>query len=184
MKLERITYATASHEFEDAWNQGVDALERIDKSIAKMLKALEAEKMPRGKAIDKIAKDHKHLQGFSRRAIYRALPDDDKRPYKKPELAAATIVPTGTFEISQEKPVKNEIIEVSPADADALMPQIKASPLPYEVEISGEWLHANIHKLQAAARAGIKGYFSVYNGEVVGFESAAERRNRKVAIKV
>lgn len=180
MPLERITYQSASHEFEDAWKQGVDALERIDKSIAKMLKALEAEKMPRGKAIDKMVKDHKHLQGFSRRTIYRALGEDDKRPYKKPELAAATNVPSGTIEKSQETVPKAEIIDISPSDAEALMPHIVAAALPYEVEASGEWLGHNWMKLKTAGMGRIKGYFSIYNGEIVGFESVSERRNKKV----
>ncbi|MGH9879260.1 MAG: hypothetical protein ACRD5H_16645 [Nitrososphaerales archaeon] len=103
MSLEAVSYAVASHEFENAWNDGLSASERARSAVEKMLKALELEKMTRTQAIKKIVEDHKHLEGFSRTTIYsRYLSEEDKRPYAKPKLAAATNVQPRTFEESPQ----------------------------------------------------------------------------------
>ena len=62
--------------------QDIDESEEQAKhEILYMLETLESYGYSRTRAIEQIENDHKHLKGFSRRTIYRALPDEIKNKY-------------------------------------------------------------------------------------------------------
>jgi len=62
--------------------QDIDESEEQAKhEILYMLKTLESYGYSRTRAIEQIENDHKHLKGFSRRTIYRVLPDEIKNKY-------------------------------------------------------------------------------------------------------
>ena len=79
--------------------------EEIKNEILYMLETLESHGYSRTKAIEKIVDDHKHLKGFSRRTIYRELPDEMKNNYISgaKQLSNTENVPNDTFNNLQEK---------------------------------------------------------------------------------
>jgi|SRR5215204_3603681 len=74
-------YLLVSLELKDVWSEYINREEEIKNIIVTMIKILEDEGYSRTKAIQKIVEDHKDLKGFSRRTIYRELPDEMKRKW-------------------------------------------------------------------------------------------------------
>ena len=96
------------------WEELVDRAEKTGYEITKMVKILESNGYNRTKAIEKIILDHSHLKGFSRRTIYRELPEEMKRQYNDVTnmLPTDSHVPNDTFEKSQQIDV-NDVISTN-----------------------------------------------------------------------
>lgn len=100
-------YEQSSKYFRSYWTDIQDTAELAKKEMVNMVTALEKAGFTRTQAIQKIVDDHKDLNGFSRRTIYRQLPDNQKREYNftivKPN------VPNDTLEnetvIVEEEPI-------------------------------------------------------------------------------
>ena len=98
--------------------QDIDESEEQAKhEILYMLETLESYGYSRTRAIEQIENDHKHLKGFSRRTIYRELPDEMKRKWiqldEKP-----TNVSNDTFtNVMEESSISNEL-QIREAEAD------------------------------------------------------------------
>lgn len=111
------------------WEELVDRAEKAGYEITKMVKILESNGYNRTKAIEKIILDHSHLKGFSRRTIYRELPEEMKRQYNDVTnmLPTDSHVPNGTFEKTQQIDV-NDVIFTN------LNEQINEQPLNFKRE--------------------------------------------------
>ena len=98
-------YQEASIRFREVWLQYVDTEELVKYEIVDMIKILEAEGYSRTQAIQKIVNDHNDLKGFSRRTIYRQLPDSMKRTYEDSTnmLPQYSDVSNDTFNKLQDK---------------------------------------------------------------------------------
>lgn len=105
-------YKIASSKLREKWNAWYDETINIDMYIQTMLDDLQNQGLARGKAIDILVEDHKDLKGFSRRTIYRALPQESKRKYESDYnmLPSYSDVPNDTFKESQESNQKDESI--------------------------------------------------------------------------
>jgi hypothetical protein len=71
-------YQEASIRFREVWLDYVDKEEQAKYEIVNMIKILEAEGFTRTRAIEKIVEDHNDLKGFSKRTIYREIPEEMK----------------------------------------------------------------------------------------------------------
>jgi hypothetical protein len=83
-------YIESSQRVQLIWLEYLDIEEQtkhkekeIKNEIVYMLETLESHGYSRTKAIEKIVDDHKHLNGFSTRTIYRQLPDEMKLSHKR-----------------------------------------------------------------------------------------------------
>ena len=87
-----------------AWAEYMNHEERVKYEVVNMVKILEHDGMPRTQSIQKIINDHKDLPGFSRRTIYRELPEDMKRDYTKEDkkLSVTKNVSRDTFETNEK----------------------------------------------------------------------------------
>lgn len=72
-------YQEASIRFREAWLEYIDKEELVKFEAVNMIKILEKVGYSRTAAINKVVDDHKDLKGFSRRNIYRELPDEMKQ---------------------------------------------------------------------------------------------------------
>jgi hypothetical protein len=86
-KMYEEKYQEVSHELTKEWTETlakVDELEaHSDKYILEMLEVLKDAGYTRTAAVNKITKDHKHLRGFDRSTVYRHLPEEEKRRYRR-----------------------------------------------------------------------------------------------------
>lgn len=89
-------YEQSSKYFRSYWTDIQDTTELAKKEMMNMVTALEKAGFTRTQAIQKIVDDHKDLKGFSRRTIYRELPDNQKRKYDFTNVKSN--VPNDTFE--------------------------------------------------------------------------------------
>jgi hypothetical protein len=89
-------YLEASLRFRHTWLEYLGVEKDVKDEIVCMLNILEDEGYSRTKAIQKIVDDHNDLKGFSRRTIYRELPDKMKRKWT-PIDEIPPIVPNDTL---------------------------------------------------------------------------------------
>lgn len=93
-------YEQSSKYFRSYWTDIQDTAELAKKEMVNMVTALEKAGFTRTQAIQKIVDDHKDLKGFSRRTIYRELPDNQKRKYDFTNVKSN--VPNDTFENDED----------------------------------------------------------------------------------
>ena len=87
-----------------AWAEYMNHEERVKYEVINLVKILEHDGMPRTQAIQKIIDDHKDLPGFSRRTIYRELPEDmkdknrgkPKKPLGQPDMPLGILCSTNS----------------------------------------------------------------------------------------
>lgn len=79
-------YQESSIRFREAWLEYIDKEELVKFEIVNMVKILESDGYSRTHAIQKIVEDHNDLKGFSRRTIYRELPDEMKQDHSLRDL--------------------------------------------------------------------------------------------------
>ena len=92
-------YQQASIKFRAAWLEYMDHEERVKYEVVNLVTILEKDGMTRMKALQKIVNDHKDLEGFSQKTIYRQLPEDMKnKELGRPNLSRDKLVQTNKSE--------------------------------------------------------------------------------------
>jgi hypothetical protein len=99
-------YEQSSKYFRHYWNDIAETTDLAKKEMINMVTALEKAGFSRTQAIQKIIDDHKDLNGFSRRTIYRQLPDNQKRKYDFTNVKPN--VPNGTFVVKEQEERERE----------------------------------------------------------------------------
>jgi hypothetical protein len=99
-------YEQSSKYFRHYWSDIQETADLAKKEMINMVTALEKAGFTRTQAIQKIVDDHKDLNGFSRRTIYRGLPDNQKRKYDFTNVKSN--VPDDTFENKNTETVLEE----------------------------------------------------------------------------
>lgn len=115
--VSSMEYQEASNRFRLMWTEYNLAEENVKTEIITMVKALEKDDgMTRTQALQKIADDHRDLKGFSRRTIYRQIPQDMKsqnigRPISdklvQPNMSNDILVQPNNNEKKEYKGLKN-----------------------------------------------------------------------------
>ena len=99
--------------------QDIDESEEQAKhEILYMLETLESYGYSRTRAIEQIENDHKHLKGFSRRTIYRELPDEMKRKWTPLDEKPTNVSNDTLTNVMEEFSISNESQIKEEAEAD------------------------------------------------------------------
>ena len=117
-------YLEASLRFRHIWLDYLNVEKDVKDEIVCMVKILEDEGYSRTKAIQKIVDDHNDLKGFSRRTIYRDLPDEMKRKWT-PLDEIPPIVPNDTLtNVTEQSSTSTNTVNITTAydlkDAETL----------------------------------------------------------------
>ena len=98
-------YSEAAIKFRMAWAEYMNHEERVKCEVVNLVKILENDGMTRTQAIQKIVNDHKDLEGFSQKTIYRKLPEDMKQDNSRRELKSLQeeAVPNKPSQLSHDR---------------------------------------------------------------------------------
>ena len=112
--------------------QDIDESEEQAKhEILYMLETLESYGYSRTRAIEQIMNDHKHLKGFSRRTIYRELPEEMKRKWTSLDEKPTNVSNDTLTNVIEESSISEEadadeplIIDLPPPEPELQDPKV------------------------------------------------------------
>jgi hypothetical protein len=119
-------YKESSIRFRELWVDYVDKKDKVDFEVVNMLSILESNGYSRTHAIEKIVEDHNDLKGFSRRTIYRELPDEMKQDNSLRDLKQ--------YRNDDEQEVTNKPLDVPNDTYETINTTTKTLPTAYEVK--------------------------------------------------